>query len=79
MGTAMTDPNGVFDSGTGPEKVARRVIPDTPVDIVFHVFCGTPTPNETLSGSAEGGWLPTVTVQIDANKGWDRLSLAAIR
>ncbi|MGO9438183.1 MAG: hypothetical protein ACLP00_28260 [Terracidiphilus sp.] len=42
MGTAMTDPNGVFNSGTGPENVARRVIPDTPVDIVFHVFCDAP-------------------------------------
>lgn len=42
MGTAITDPNGVFDSGTGPENVARRVIPDTPVDIVFHVFCDAP-------------------------------------
>jgi len=46
MGTAMTDPNGVFDSGTGPENVARRVIPDTPVDIVFHVFCDAPAPTK---------------------------------
>jgi hypothetical protein len=46
MGTAMTDPNGVFDSGTDPENVARRVIPDTPVDIVFHVFCGAPAPTK---------------------------------
>jgi hypothetical protein len=46
MGTAMTDPNGVFDSGTGPENVARRVIPDTPVDIVFRVFCGAPAPTK---------------------------------
>ena len=44
MGNAMTDPNGVFDSGTGPENVARRVIPDTPVDIVFRAFCGAPAP-----------------------------------
>lgn len=43
-GTAITDPNGVFDSGTGPENVARRVIPDTPVDTVFSVFCGAPAP-----------------------------------
>jgi hypothetical protein len=41
-GTAITDPNRVFDSGAGPEDVTRRVIPDTPVDIVFHVFCNTP-------------------------------------
>jgi hypothetical protein len=46
MGTAMTDPNGVFDSGTGPENVARRVIPDTPVDIVFRTFCGAPAPTK---------------------------------
>jgi hypothetical protein len=46
MGTAITDPNGVFDSGTGPEDVARRVIPDTPVDIVFHVFCDAPAPTK---------------------------------
>lgn len=46
MGTAKTDPNGVFDSGTGPENVARRVIPDTPVDIVFHVFCDAPAPTK---------------------------------
>ena len=45
-GTAITDPNGVFDSGTGPENVARRVIPDTPVDTVFHIFCDArPRPN----------------------------------
>lgn len=44
MGTATTDPNGIFDSGTGPEDVARRVIPNTPVDIVFHVFCDAPVP-----------------------------------
>jgi hypothetical protein len=43
-GTAITDPNGVFDSGTGPENVARRVIPDTPVDNVFRVFCHAPAP-----------------------------------
>ena len=42
MGTAITDPNGVFDSGTDPEDVARRVIPDSPVDNVFRVFCGVP-------------------------------------
>jgi len=46
MGTAMTDPNGVFDSGTGPENVARRVIPGTPVDIVFHAFCDAPAPTK---------------------------------
>lgn len=46
MGTAMTDPNGVFDPGTGPENVARRVIHDTPVDAVFRVFCGTPAPTK---------------------------------
>jgi hypothetical protein len=46
MGTAITDQNGVFDSGTGPENVARRVIPDTPVDIVFHVFCDAPAPTK---------------------------------
>jgi hypothetical protein len=46
MGTAMTDPNGVFDSGTGPENVARRVIPDTPVDIVFRIFCDAPAPTK---------------------------------
>ncbi len=46
MGTAITDPNGVFDSGTGPEDVARRVIPDTAVDIVFHVFCAAPAPTK---------------------------------
>lgn len=40
-GTAITDPNGVFDSETGPESVARRVIPDTPVDKVFRVFCAS--------------------------------------
>ena len=45
-GTAITDPNGVFDSGTGPENVARRVIPDTPVDTVFHVFCAAPAPTK---------------------------------
>jgi hypothetical protein len=45
-GTAITDPNGVFDSGTGPENVARRVIPDTPVDTVFHVFCDAPAPTK---------------------------------
>jgi hypothetical protein len=42
-GTAITDANGVFDSGTDPENVARRVIPDTPVDSVFNVFCAAPT------------------------------------
>jgi hypothetical protein len=41
-GTAITDPNGVFDSGIGPENVARRVIPDTPADTVFNVFCVAP-------------------------------------
>jgi hypothetical protein len=46
MGTAITDPNGVFDSGTGPEDVARRVIPDTPTDIVFHVFCDALAPTK---------------------------------
>jgi hypothetical protein len=46
MGNAITDPNGVFNSGTGPENVARRVIPDTPVDIVFHVFCDAPAPTK---------------------------------
>jgi len=45
-GTAITDPNGVFDSGTDPENVARRVIPDTPVDTVFHVFCDAPAPTK---------------------------------
>jgi hypothetical protein len=45
-GTAITDPNGVFDSGTAPESVARRVIPDTPVDTVFHVFCDAPAPTK---------------------------------
>lgn len=42
LGTAITDPNGFFDSGTGPEDVARRVIPNTPVDTVFRAFCGAP-------------------------------------
>jgi hypothetical protein len=46
MGTATTDPNGVFDSGTDPEDVARRVIPDSPVDNVFRVFCGAPAPTK---------------------------------
>jgi hypothetical protein len=46
LGTAITDPNGFFDSGTGPENVARRVIPDTPVDIVFRAFCGAPAPTK---------------------------------
>jgi hypothetical protein len=45
-GTAITDPNGVFDSGTGPENVARRVIPDTPVDNVFRVFCHASAPTK---------------------------------
>ena len=43
-GTAITDPNGVFDSGTGPDNVARRVIPDTPLDTVFRAFCDAPAP-----------------------------------
>jgi hypothetical protein len=45
-GTAISDPNGVFDSGTGPENVARRVIPDTPIDNVFRVFCGASAPTK---------------------------------
>jgi hypothetical protein len=45
-GTAITDPNGVFDSGTGPENVARRVIPDTPVDNVFRAFCHASAPTK---------------------------------
>jgi hypothetical protein len=46
MGTLITDPNGFFDYGSGPEDVKRRVIPDTPVDIVFRAFCGAPAPTK---------------------------------
>jgi hypothetical protein len=46
MSTATTDPNGVFDAGTDPENVMRRVLPDTPVDTVFRVFCVAPAPTK---------------------------------
>jgi hypothetical protein len=44
VGIAITDPNGFFNTETGPENVVRRVIHDTPVDTVFHVFCDAPAP-----------------------------------
>jgi hypothetical protein len=37
----FTDPNGFFEEGSGPENVTRRVMPDTPMAMVFKLTCAS--------------------------------------
>jgi hypothetical protein len=38
-GMSFTDPNGFFQDMSEPEDVARRVMPGTPIEIVFGLIC----------------------------------------